>query len=497
MTPVLAVWPGALSGPHTYTGFQLVIGKSRNAAEGSLLSDAEAPEDLAQQIVGSEFPGDRSQGQLSQPQFLGEQLEPRQLLARRFEVLASVGKRLQVPLASDEKILGGMPADDPQQFLAQQFNPFARACGQRNLDRAVVLTAFGGARYEIDLVMNGEADEMSGQLRENGALRIADAAAGINQQDDCVGTLDLAPGPFDADLLDFIVGFTQARGIDHVQWNSCKLQSAAHQVTSGSGKRRNDGQVVAGEAVEQARFADIRLAGEHDVQTSLQQSALPGTCKEPTKPLLQTFETAKGIRRFKKIDLLIRKIERCFDQCTQLDELLEQRIHLPGKFPLQRAYGAACCDGSGRVNQINDCLGLSEVELTVEERASGKFARLRDTRAKLQATSQQHLQDDLATVRVQLKHLLASEGAWRGKMEQQSAVDDTAVSAGEVGKDGGTGLRSLATQGCGEIEEALSGEPNYADRSATGSGRDGGDRLPDRFRPCCRWRPFRHSRSSG
>ena len=59
-----------------YTGFQLVSSTSRNASEVSLFADTETPEDLAEQVVGTELAGNRRQRQLCQTQFFCEQLQP-------------------------------------------------------------------------------------------------------------------------------------------------------------------------------------------------------------------------------------------------------------------------------------------------------------------------------------------------------------------------------------------------------------------------------------
>ena len=73
------------------------------------LADAEAGEDHAQQIVGSEFAGDLGQRALRQAQFLGQQVEHRrrafQVRAGSLQMAGGAGQRLQVALARDEQAI--------------------------------------------------------------------------------------------------------------------------------------------------------------------------------------------------------------------------------------------------------------------------------------------------------------------------------------------------------------------------------------------------------
>ena len=54
-------------------------------------------------------------------------------------------------------------------------------------------------------------------------LGLSDTMPGIDQQQCDIGALDLAPGTGNANLLDFVLCFTQARGVDHVQRNALDL----------------------------------------------------------------------------------------------------------------------------------------------------------------------------------------------------------------------------------------------------------------------------------
>ena len=130
---------------------------SRTPAQGGLLAYAEAPEDLAEQIVGGELAGDRRQGALSEAQFFGKEFEFGQLVARRRDALGGVGERAQVAFARDENVLGRMPAGGVQQGLAQQVDTGAGARREMDLRTVGSIAAFGVAADQVNLVVNGDA----------------------------------------------------------------------------------------------------------------------------------------------------------------------------------------------------------------------------------------------------------------------------------------------------------------------------------------------------
>src|SRR5512145_1506283 len=135
---------------------------------------------------------------------------------------------------------------------------------------------FGWRTGEVDLVIDRNAFELGWQPVEDLAVGFAGSAARIDQQQYDVGPFDFPPGAFDTDFFDFVIGFAQAGGIDDVQWNSLDLDGRPQGIARRPGNRRDDGQIVAGQPVEQRGLADVRLARQNDVQARLQQLALAG-----------------------------------------------------------------------------------------------------------------------------------------------------------------------------------------------------------------------------
>src|SRR5687768_1627624 len=94
---------------------------------GGLLPDAEARENLAQQIVGGVLAQYGVERLLRQPQFFGHQLPAPQLAAGRFNMHAHPVQRTQMPLARKERRLGTVaPARGLEDAPAQCVDAGAR-----------------------------------------------------------------------------------------------------------------------------------------------------------------------------------------------------------------------------------------------------------------------------------------------------------------------------------------------------------------------------------
>src|SRR5690606_4998288 len=98
------------------------------------LSDTETRENLAQQVVAAELPGDGAQLLVRQAQFFGKQIQhlivQLGVRPRNRQVLAGCFQRAHMPLAREPRLLGtGRPARNIQQALPQHIQPLARPRG--------------------------------------------------------------------------------------------------------------------------------------------------------------------------------------------------------------------------------------------------------------------------------------------------------------------------------------------------------------------------------
>lgn len=88
--------------------------------EGLLLSYAKSAEYLAEQVVGSEFAGDRVERLLREAQLFGKKFGASEFACRLCQVSACKFKRPQMAFARHEYTGLLMPADQRQQALTQR-----------------------------------------------------------------------------------------------------------------------------------------------------------------------------------------------------------------------------------------------------------------------------------------------------------------------------------------------------------------------------------------
>ena len=262
-----------------------------------------------------------------------------------------------------------------------------------------------------------------------------------------------------------------------MQRDALDLNRLAHRVARRPGNGRHDGQVLPGEAVEQARLADVRLAGENDVQSGAQQAALLRPLERVRERRTQPLEPTARISTVERVDLLLREVERRLDERAQLDQLIDEVSDRGRELALKAAHRAARRGLGGRLDDVRDRLGLCEIELVVEERPPGELARLGETGAELEAAPQEHLQDHRAAVALELEDVLGGVRVRRGKVEGDAIVDRRARRIAEARARRMTWFGQQPEQLRREGLEARAGHADHADARAPRRGGDRGDRV--------------------
>ena len=79
------------------------------------------------------------------------------------------------------------------------------------------------------------------------------------------------------------------------------------------------------------------------------------------------------------------------------------------------------------VDEIGNCFGFSQVDLAVEKRALGKFARPRQTCTQSNGGFKQAIHHYGSAMTLQFKHVFASEGVRRGKVEGETHINDSGL----------------------------------------------------------------------
>lgn len=99
-----------------------------------------------------------------------------------------------------------------------------------------------------------------------------DVVRRVDQMQHDIGVADGFPCALDADAFHFVGGIVaQTCGVDNVQRDAVYLDRLAHAIARGAGNWRDDGEIRAGERIEQRGLAHIGLSGQNHRQSFTQQ----------------------------------------------------------------------------------------------------------------------------------------------------------------------------------------------------------------------------------
>ena len=120
------------------------------------------------------------------------------------------------------------------------------------------------------------------------------------------------------------ISVTQTGGIHHMQGHTIYLDQLGNFVARGAGDCRDDGQVSAGQRIEQGAFPGVRLPGDHHLDAFAQDGALHCALHYPGHAALQALQLTAGVGLLQKVDIFFRKIKRRLDQHAQMNQLGQQ-----------------------------------------------------------------------------------------------------------------------------------------------------------------------------
>src|SRR6185503_17366662 len=275
------------------------------------LADAEPAEDLAEQVVRGEFAGDRAERGVGEAQLLGKDLAAVELAARGVDMAARFFKRAQMALAREKhRLAGGGPTGRREDGGAQLFEALSGL--RRDRERALRPLE---ARREVELVV----DQDPFGLRCNRGQRRRRPASLLYHQDE-IGLRELAPRALDAEPLELVCRLAQSGGIDQRERHALDLDRLAQRIARRAGDWRDDRALLAGEAVEQARFSDVGAPREHDVNAAAQKASFAALGKDFVESLSYAVQAGRRIHAMHDIHFLLGKIEHRLGERAQLDQ---------------------------------------------------------------------------------------------------------------------------------------------------------------------------------
>ena len=272
----------------------------------------------------------------------------------------------------------------------------------------------------------------------------------------------------------------------------------AQRIAGGAGPLGDDGRFVAGQGVEQGGLADIGLADDGDGHALAQATTLSGLL---TGFREQRFRRRQALHQSgvgEPVDVLVGKIQRTFDEHPQVGQLRGEGLQAPGEGAFEGLLrGAHRLAGSG-VDEIGNGLGLGEVEAAVEVGAFGEFSGLGDAGSGRDRRAQQFRQQHRTAVALQLHDVFAGEGVRALEAQYQALVEYLALGVAQRAQGCLPWGRQRAREVARNCECLRPRQADYADRTATRRGGNGGDGVDHGRRPAREptsasppWRPSR------
>lgn len=425
-----------------------------------LLSDAELREDVLQHFVGGDGAagGDGPEAADGVPELFAQEVGGK-LVAQcgegAVECPAGVVEGCAVAAARDDRVavVEAFGVDGGAQRAAQAVD--AVAPSGRDADRPVGRCVGGWG--DVGLV-----DDR--QQRLIGAEREFDRGyrrdRGVDETHDDPGALDAGQRALDAHAFEPVVGGADARRVEEPEADPVDVDALLDHVARRAGDLRDHRPILAQQAVEERRFADVRRADQRDGDTLLDRVAQPERVVQAVDLPTDALHRLAQLPAVGELHILLREIQLQFQQGDQLQQPVAQPVER------RRVAAAQLCRGQrmGRArrggDQIGDGLGLREVELSGQIGADGEFARLGHAGSG-RAQQAEHLRDDVGgAVAREFDRILARVGVRRAEEGRQHVVDRA------VAVDDAAVVHAVA-RGCGEVRAAA--EDAVAERRSAGA----------------------------
>src|ERR1700694_4137820 len=106
-----------------------------------------------------------------------------------------------------------------------------------------------------------------------------------------------------------------------------------------------------------------------------------------------------------EVHILLWKIQRRFDEHSELHQSVEERVYLAGEFADRPARCRANTGGRRGTDEIGHRFRLSEVDFSVEECALDELTRLGKARAEIEAALEGQGKNRRSAVSLQLENV--------------------------------------------------------------------------------------------
>ncbi len=230
---------------------------------------------------------------------------------------------------------------------------------------------------------------------------------GVEHEETDLGFLGAAQGTAQALLLDKIVALAQARGVGEQHRIAREVDCDFDNVAGRAGDRRGDRRLAPGDAVQEARLAGVRRPEDRDRNAVAQSLAAPAV----GEMTLDLGEERGGLAGNTGLDLgrqvFVGEVDYGFEMGERAGQAPAPDAVEGAEFAVELAQGLMALRLGFGGDKIGDRLGLGQVELAVEEGASGEFAGLGEPQAETAQHPRDRGQHRTAAVHVEFRDILA------------------------------------------------------------------------------------------
>ena len=182
------------------------------------------------------------------------------------------------------------------------------------------------------------------------------------------------PGAVHSHGLHGIGGLSDARGIDKPQPGGTCQYRLLHRIPGSAGNIGNNGPVKARQSVQQAGFAHVGPANNGGLHALPQNAALAVGLQKRVKGLGVTPQGRGVVGKAEVLNVLVRVIQNGVEMAAQIRQavIYRQQYLLQSAPYLPRGVGGGV--GGLRLDQIDDCLRLGQIQFTIQKGPLRKFS---------------------------------------------------------------------------------------------------------------------------
>lgn len=242
----------------------------------------------------------------------------------------------------------------------------------------------GGGGQEVGFVEcedKGGVGGFAAEVGDGGADGVG-ASGDVGHGDDEGGAAYGVVGTLDAELFDGVAGLAESGGVHQTEYLAAgQRYGVFDDVAGGAVDVADDGAVIAGEGVEQGRFAGVGGADDGGGDAVLYGLSGGEALVEGGEAGVDVDGELSQLGARCEGDVFFGEVEFEFDKRRQVDELLAQVGYAARYAAFHLAEGYALLGACGGGDKVGYGLGLCEVEAPGHKRAACKLAWGGETRS--------------------------------------------------------------------------------------------------------------------